>query len=266
MKYMSFTASCSYCCLANLLEMFGVEKEDRDIALEMGLPYLFSRDGESGSYLAGAMLQGKDWFNDYLNSIGFDFFEDMVEKEQTIRHLEEHIPCMVGLKGDFGRHAMIFKGHQNGEYRFMNPHREGDGQPDEVVFSEGALLEALSEVNAVGYILPGKEPVKPDRSAFQSSLSWLRRWRDEIREFCGQPRTRAEIMAAVDPLFRPLAVDGLAMMELIGEQALAEGFRIFQQQAMALFRAGDCCPDGFIDQEHVSRITAAYADLIGNNI
>ena len=266
MKYMTFTASCSYCCLANFLEAFGIDKEDRDIAREMGLPYLFFRDGESSSYLAGAMLQGKYWFDRYLRTIGFEFFEELVGKENTLSFLEGHIPCMVGLKGEFGKHAMIFRGRQNSQFVFLNPHREGDGQPDEVLFSEDGLLDALSEINAVGFVCPVSQRTEPDKSAFQDSLLWLGRWREELREFCGQTRTKDEIMAAVDPLFRPLAVDGLAMMELAGERELADGFRRFQRQAMALFRAGDCRPDEIIDQKHVDRITAAYGELICSKI
>ena len=262
MKYMTFTASCSYCCLANLLEAFGVDKEDRDVSLELGLPYLFSREAEDGSYLAGAMLQGKDWFNYYLNTIGFEFFEDMVEKEKTIRHLEEHIPCMVGLKGEFGKHAMIYQGGREGKFIFLNPHRAEDGQTDEVAFSEAELLDVLSEVNAVGYICSAAERTEQDRSLFHESLTWLGRWRSDMKEFCSQLRTRDEIMAVVNPLFRPLAVDGLSMMELAGEQELADGFRLFQSQAMALFRAGDCRPDGIIDQAHLDKIAADYAALI----
>ena len=46
MKYMTFNASCAYAGLANILERFGIETEDREIALAMGLPYLFAKEGE----------------------------------------------------------------------------------------------------------------------------------------------------------------------------------------------------------------------------
>ena len=41
MKYMTFNSSCSYAGLANLLSFYGVDIEDREIALQMGLPFLF---------------------------------------------------------------------------------------------------------------------------------------------------------------------------------------------------------------------------------
>ena len=64
MKYMTFNSSCSYAGLANLLSFYGIDIEDRKIALEMDLPFLF--DCEDGCYVSGPMLQGEKWFNLYL--------------------------------------------------------------------------------------------------------------------------------------------------------------------------------------------------------
>ena len=55
MKYMTFNSSCAYAGVANLLELEGMEAEDRQIALDMGLPFLFSF--QDGAYCSGPMLQ-----------------------------------------------------------------------------------------------------------------------------------------------------------------------------------------------------------------
>ena len=55
MKYMTLNYSCAFAGVANLLEQYGVDIEDRDLCLGMKLPYLF--ENESGKYLAGTMLQ-----------------------------------------------------------------------------------------------------------------------------------------------------------------------------------------------------------------
>jgi hypothetical protein len=44
-----------------LLSDKGIDTEDTDIALEIGLPWMFDR--EEGYYLAGPMLQGAKWFD-----------------------------------------------------------------------------------------------------------------------------------------------------------------------------------------------------------
>ncbi|MCD8143515.1 MAG: hypothetical protein LUD83_09635 [Clostridiales bacterium] len=42
MKYMTFPSSCTFAGVANLLAFAGVDTSDREIALGMGLPYLFA--------------------------------------------------------------------------------------------------------------------------------------------------------------------------------------------------------------------------------
>ncbi len=70
MKYMTFNFSCSYAGVANMLEQYGIDTDDRSIAMGMKLPYLFAY--ENGVYMAGPMLQSAAWFNLYLNPIGFE--------------------------------------------------------------------------------------------------------------------------------------------------------------------------------------------------
>ena len=55
-KYMTFNSSCSYAGLANMLLRYGVDTQDREIAMDMKLPFLFAY--EEGEYRAGPMLQG----------------------------------------------------------------------------------------------------------------------------------------------------------------------------------------------------------------
>ena len=61
-----------------MLEMYGIDTNDRDIALKIKLPYMF--DYCDGSYLSGAMLQSADWFDLFLNPIGYSLTEEIVSK------------------------------------------------------------------------------------------------------------------------------------------------------------------------------------------
>lgn len=67
-KYMTFNSSCSYAGLANMLLRYGVDTQDREIARDMKLPFLFAC--EEDEYRAGPMLQGAQWFNLYLHPRG----------------------------------------------------------------------------------------------------------------------------------------------------------------------------------------------------
>ena len=254
MKYMSFNSSCSYCCLANLLEGYGVDREDRELALDMDLPWLFSYDPEGRTFLAGAMLQGKAWFDRCLGPLGFAFVEEWVVRDAVPAYLEAHVPCMVGIKTAAWKHAVVYTGRgEDGQLSFLNPHRRAGGGPDRLSFTDGALLAALEAQNAVGCLRRMERPRPADRRDLDASLNCLEAYRRAVTDFCGRERTEQEIREAVNPLFRPLAVDALAMMELAGEGALADTLREFQRQAMALFRAGACLPAELIDLELFAR-------------
>ena len=54
-----------------MLAQYHFAVDDRTIAMDMRLPYLFTY--EDGIYMAGPMLQSADWFNLYLNPVGFHF-------------------------------------------------------------------------------------------------------------------------------------------------------------------------------------------------
>ena len=86
MKYMHFKASCSYAALAAIMEIIGVDTEDYKIALEIKLPWLFSK--EDGAYISGPMLQGAKWFNLWLLPRGYRIVEKAVNNAQ----LSEYLP------------------------------------------------------------------------------------------------------------------------------------------------------------------------------
>ncbi len=109
MRPMTFNSSCSYACLGHLLEQVGIERTDREIALELGLPDLFAYDSGEDAFLAGAMLQGKRYYDWYLGTLGYQFRERELPREQAVACLRDHIPCMVGMTqaGWAGKHAMV---------------------------------------------------------------------------------------------------------------------------------------------------------------
>ena len=46
---MTFNSSCAFAGVANMLAAYGIDKEDREIALGMQLPYLFEKDRTRGA-------------------------------------------------------------------------------------------------------------------------------------------------------------------------------------------------------------------------
>lgn len=107
MKYMSFNSSCSYAGLANMLEYYGIETEDRQIALDMGLPFLFSK--EENAYSAGPMLQTAEWFHLYLKPRGFRMTETRLQREAVVAVIERAEPEPVSLGGYFQRSLEVLE-------------------------------------------------------------------------------------------------------------------------------------------------------------
>lgn len=235
MKYMHFNSSCSYTALAMLLEEKGIETEDTEISLEMGLPWLFAKEGDE--YLAGPMIQGAQWFDLYLKSKGFYLSEEPVEKNNLPEYLKNHKPCMLGIKRIeiTGKHAVVFYEY-NGRYCFSNPTKEGSGRPTEIVLSKEELLDSVEDIVMVGH-LKEQEPQSVNLNKLrEESTQVIRDNMSEIETFCTITHKPQEYDEALNKLFRALLLDGITMLELAGESALAEEFKSIQKDFLEFMR------------------------------
>ena len=237
MKYMTFNASCSYAGLANLLDWYGVDVEDRVIALKIELPYLFAREGRR--YLSGPMLQGAEWFDLYLHPIGFTFIERRLERAEVCSFLKDHPPAMLGLHvTPESKHAVVYTGGGGGEYCFINNKRQDSTEPETLRLTESALLSRLDKTVVVGML----ENIEPLPSALHDRLAVspgvLLALQSEINDFCTQQQTPAAQAAALNDLFRPLLLDGVTMLELLEDTEPAASLRTVRAQLLPLIRAG----------------------------
>lgn len=235
MKYMHFNSSCSYTALAMLLEEKRIDTEDTEIALEMGLPWLFAKEGDE--YLAGPMLQGAKWFDLYLKPKGFCLQEEPIEKYRLPEYLKNHKPCMLGIKRIEinGKHAVVFHEY-NGRYHFSNPTKESSGQPTEIFLSEEELLDSTEDTVLVGY-LKEQEPQSVNYNKLrEESAQVIRDNISEIEAFCTITHKPQEYDEALNKLFRALLLDGITMLELAGESKLAAEFKSIQKDFLDFMR------------------------------
>ena len=235
MKYMTFNSSCSYAGLANLLSFYHVDTEDWQIAVQMQLPYLFAE--KNGQFLSGPMLQGGDWFNLYLNPIGFRFEEYQLDKKEVCSFLSSHIPAMLGIRvSPESKHAVIFTGRENGTYKFLNNKRQDSIEPDTICLSEQKLLKRLDEKVTVG-TLCSIDPVQVDLLYYlKQSEIVFQNLRKAICNFCGQEQSPAKLHEALNILFRAVLLDGISMLELLNEQETASMFRDIQSQLLGVIK------------------------------
>lgn len=231
MKYMTFNSSCSYAGLANLLSLYGTDTEDRKIALEMGLPFLF--DYENGCYFSGPMLQGEKWFNLYLKTVGYAMTEKEVNKEQLCIYLRDLQYAMLGVYVSEGnKHAVIYTGMKDGKFCMLNNKWEQADVPDTLLLSEQELLQRVDETVMVAVLdKTACEPVKTE-SLMERSISVLQTLAQEIAGFCSREKSSVDIRSSMNTLFRAILLDGITMLDLIGETQISQKLKIVQGQFM----------------------------------
>ena len=232
MKYMTFNSSCSYAGLANLLSFYGIDSEDRTIALEMGLPFLF--DYEDGCYCSGPMLQGAKWFDLYLKPIGYTMAETEVDRSQLCDHLRGLQPAMLGIYvSENKKHAVIYTGMRDGKFCMLNNKWGQSDEPDTLLFSEQELLRRVDETVTVAVLNKSVcETVKTEGMA-EHSIAVLQSLAKDIGDFCSQERSPMDIRSSMNTLFRAILLDGITMLDLIGENQISQKLKIVQGQLMA---------------------------------
>ena len=233
MKYMHFKASCSYAALASIMELNGVDTEDYIIALEIKLPWLFSK--EDGAYISGPMLQGTKWFNLWLLPRGYRMCEEMVEQEQLCSYLRAHKPAMLGIQTPYGKHAVVLAEY-DGKYHFMNPTHESSGERTELSFSEEELLDSVDQETMVGMVISAEAAPQLLTPYLKDSISVIRENCAAIEDFAAEKHDPNAYFPMMNSMFRPLLLDGITMLELAGETDLAQKFTALQQQFMAFMR------------------------------
>lgn len=249
MKYMTFNSSCSYAGLANMLAHYGVDTDDRSIAIGMNLPYLFAY--EDGTYMAGPMLQSAKWFHLFLNPIGLQMTETNIPVEKLPSFLQQQKTAMFGLQVDAqNKHAVVYQGQQEDQLVFLNNKWEADPSSETILLTPQELSLRVSSSVMVATL----ERTAPNESDFvpllQNSISVLHQNLSDIQMLCSQRKPVLELRMLLNPLFRPLLLDGITMLDLLGENDLAARFSIIQKQLLTALRQdeqsvillGDCFP------------------------
>ena len=262
MKYMTFNSSCSYAGLANLLSHYGIDAEDRDIAMQMALPYLFAH--EDGKYLSGPMLQGAKWFNLYLHPIGFTLTERQLSREEVCSCLRANPPAMLGLRvTPTSKHAVIYTGSREGEYHFLNNKRQTSPEPEALRLTESDLLSRLDEAVTIGVL----EKIKPTsvnlRPRLEQSLTALLTLQSELSAFCSREQPPAAQRQAMEALFRPILLDGVTMLELLEKEDIASSLRTVRTQFIkAVKESRPAVLSSYLNMSLLMTSITEYAQLI----
>ena len=214
MKYMTFNSSCSYAGVANMLDSYGVSVEDRQIALDMKLPYLFSH--ENGAYCSGPMLQTAKWFNLYLKPRGFLMTETRLLREEVCSFLADVHTAMLGIAfSQRGKHAVVYTGMEGDRYRFLNNKHKNSSDPEIIYLTQEELLPLLNNFVSAS-VLQKDHPTPVDlRPYLQESADTLLHLKRDINAFCSSEQTPRALKTAQNVLFRAILLDSITMLELL---------------------------------------------------
>lgn len=258
---MHFNSSCSYCALAYILSSFSIEVEDTDIALKIGLPYIFAI--EKDEYLAGPMLQSSKYFNLFLNPLGLELEEHCVNKQELLNAIDNKNNVMLGIKTDFGKHAVVLVNNSNNVYSFFNPSWKESNQETFINLSKEELLKRVDEEIVIGEIKQSQKKTVDPKSIYRESIINLDKYKKDIVEFIDNNDDIEVYKGQLDNLFRPLLLDGLTMMGLINNGALVKTMKEAQTNLLDFIR-GKTKLDVLQFKAKICIIIAQYKEIINS--
>ncbi len=270
MKYMTFNSSCSFAGVANMLESKGLDFQDYEVALGMELPYIVAKC--DGGYMAGSMLQEKKYFDIFLKKNGYELVENYVDRQDVIVILNEMDCAMLGIRIDERhKHAVVYKGVNTADNTlvFINNKHEKSDEPDRLELTKDELLQRLDDKVMVASLKEYSGKVDSPVQFMEASISCLDELHGDIVRFCADFQPHESVERTRDTLFRPVLLDSVAMMELLGEKAMAENIKKLQRAYMdAAFKSGaeqvQLCRH--IDMLLLEQVIEGWKGLIGTGV
>ena len=266
MKYKSFNRSCSYAGLANMLLDFNIDTEDFQIVIDGNIPYIFTFDKTSENFLAGPMLQSKQYFDYYLNAHNLELKEIQLSKKEVLNFLKcTSQKCMIGLSlNSAQKHALIFEGIHHCKFKFLNNKWKHSTEPEYYYFSDDEILNKLPENSCIGYIEKLNYPVcNNSQHELNMSIEFLADYKLKVTEFCSTEQSFDNLEKAKSSLFEALFLNVLSMMEIIQAESLVYKIKDLRQDYIkAMNLKSPLILGNYISLELFNDIIENYTTLI----
>jgi hypothetical protein len=176
------------------------------------------------------MLQGKRWFDLFLNRHSLEFVENKYNKVDAITVIRKSgRKLMIGMNLNTGKHAMVYCPLDTQSFIFFNPHYEKDGALDFFVYSNKEILDLLDDEVTIGYIAHNPKIVSPEFELYDHSIGYLVKYTVDIIEFCSVEHTIEEIMEMRESLFAGLLLSPIPLLEFEKENELVECLKKLQK-------------------------------------
>jgi len=234
-KYQTFNSSCAYAGIANLLSQLNVEVEDRDIIIGSNAAFQLLYNELDNQYLAGYRVQGKRWFNYYLNPIGYDYKEFECTIDEYLSLLKDGFQShLIGLwLGKAERHAVVYEGSHSNNFKYLNNKPQASSDSDYIVFNEDELRQVTKQTLVYGYIEKSDAQYYSfDKSYFEQTLINIEKYKKLILANIEVVKPYSIHLIEKDTIYRTLFLDLQSMIEILDYHALSK--KILEMRAKYL--------------------------------
>ena len=144
---------------------------------------------------------------------------------------------MIGIRmEDAGKHAVVYNGRENHRFVFINNKWEDENSPERISLDREELVQRVDAEVAVATL----QQISPRNVDFLEklgeSITVLRDNVSEIKQLCHTEVSVVTLHSKLNTLFRPLFLDGITMLNVIGEAELAGEFALLQQGLLTAIR------------------------------
>lgn len=168
---------------------------------------------------------------------------------------------MVGLQvAPDSKHAVICRDYQKGKYYFLNNKWAESAEPDSFILTEKDLTERLDELVMTIQLEKAEKQEVTDLQADRRhrSLEFFARYQKELTDYIAVPRSVSELRQQLNPLFRPLLLDGIGMAALAGHEELAKKLTKLQRSLLNMLRGDE--KEKHLLSEKMDELTALLSE------
>lgn len=159
--------------------------------------------------------------------------EKEADKDQICGDLRDLQYAMLGIYvSERNKHAVIYTGIKDCKFCMLNNKREQSDEPETLLLSEQELLQRVDETVTVGVLNKTAGETVKTKSVVKHSIAVLRSLEKEIAGFCSRERSSTDIRLSMNTLFRAILLEGITMLDLIGETQISQKLKIVQGQFM----------------------------------
>lgn len=161
------------------------------------------------------------------------------------------------------KHAVVFTGMKGKQFSILNNKWKHTDEPDTLLLTEDELFRRLDETVVLGSLEKAERTPARLTEPLKRSIAILYALHDEILQFSAKEKSPAALRQSMNTLFRPILLDGITMLDLLGEAAISRKLKTVQAQLLAALKQNKPMKLAhFLDLPLLTEAMKEYATLI----